>query len=73
MGAVLTNKEEWEQASIKAGRRSGDLIYPMPYSPDLHFPDLKSALADMKNSNLGKMEGPPSAIAGKVLRFVLWF
>jgi len=64
MGAFLSNKEDWEKAAIKAGKRSGDLVSPLPYCPDLHFPDLKSSLADMKNSNLGKMEGPPSAVAG---------
>lgn len=30
----------------------------------MHFSDLNSQIADMKNSNLGTMEGPPSAIAG---------
>ncbi|EYB99449.1 hypothetical protein Y032_0122g1056 [Ancylostoma ceylanicum] len=47
-----------------AGRISGDLVAPMVFCPDLHFADLKSPIADMRNSNLGKMEGPPSAVAG---------
>ena len=25
-GALLTNKEDWEQASLEAGRSSGDLV-----------------------------------------------
>ncbi|CAD5229480.1 unnamed protein product [Bursaphelenchus okinawaensis] len=62
--AVLCNKEDTEQKVVKAGKRSGDLVHPLPYAPDLHFSDLKSQIADMKNSNLGSMEGPPSAIAG---------
>uniref|UniRef100_A0A1I7WSH7 CYTOSOL_AP domain-containing protein n=1 Tax=Heterorhabditis bacteriophora TaxID=37862 RepID=A0A1I7WSH7_HETBA len=63
-GAILTNSEEWESKACSAGRRSGDLLAPMVFCPDLHFSDLKSPIADMRNSNLGKMEGPPSAIAG---------
>ncbi|WKY14221.1 hypothetical protein Q1695_000062 [Nippostrongylus brasiliensis] len=62
--ALLTNSEEWEQMACDAGRRSGDLVAPMVFCPDLHFSDLKSPIADMRNSNLGKMEGPPSAVAG---------
>uniref|UniRef100_A0A1I7SM94 CYTOSOL_AP domain-containing protein n=2 Tax=Bursaphelenchus xylophilus TaxID=6326 RepID=A0A1I7SM94_BURXY len=62
--AVLCNKEETERLVVKSGRKSGDLVHPLPYAPDLHFSDLKSQVADMKNSNLGSMEGPPSAIAG---------
>ncbi|KHJ98215.1 cytosol aminopeptidase family, catalytic domain protein [Oesophagostomum dentatum] len=62
--ALLTNCDEWEQKVREAGRLSGDLVAPMVFCPDLHFSDLKSPVADMRNSNLGKMEGPPSAIAG---------
>ncbi|KAK6760434.1 hypothetical protein RB195_021778 [Necator americanus] len=62
--ALLTNCEDWEQRVCMAGRLSGDLVAPMVFCPDLHFSDLKSPIADMRNSNLGKMEGPPSAVAG---------
>lgn len=63
-GAALTNDELLEYAMTKAGRKSGDLVAPMLFAPDLFFSDLKSPVADMRNSNLGKMEGPPSAVAG---------
>ncbi|KAL6724694.1 hypothetical protein Aduo_019558 [Ancylostoma duodenale] len=62
--AMLTNCEDFEQRACMAGRISGDLVAPMVFCPDLHFADLKSPIADMRNSNLGKMEGPPSAVAG---------
>lgn len=54
--AVLTNSEEWEKRICAAGRFSGDLVHPLPFCPDLHFADLKSPVADMKNANLGKMQ-----------------
>lgn len=62
--AAMTNDEALEQQLIKAGKASGDLVAPMLYAPDLFFSDLKSPVADMRNSNLGKMDGPPSAVAG---------
>lgn len=54
--AVLTNSEEWENRACKAGRASGDLVHPLPFCPDLHFSDLKSPVADMRNSTFGKMQ-----------------
>ncbi|XP_067006102.1 probable aminopeptidase NPEPL1 isoform X2 [Anabrus simplex] len=49
-GAVLTNNEEWEEAAMHAGKTSGDLVFPIPYCPELHFSEFASAVADMKNS-----------------------
>ncbi|CAJ0586098.1 unnamed protein product, partial [Mesorhabditis spiculigera] len=62
--ALLTNLETSEHEVEAAGKRSGDMVKSMLFAPDLHFGDLKSPVADMRNSNLGKMQGPPSAIAG---------
>uniref|UniRef100_A0A8R1IJ44 CYTOSOL_AP domain-containing protein n=1 Tax=Caenorhabditis japonica TaxID=281687 RepID=A0A8R1IJ44_CAEJA len=63
-GAAMTNDEELERKIVLAGKQSGDLVAPMLFCPDLFFSDLKSPVADMRNSNLGKMDGPPSAVAG---------
>ncbi|XP_069676729.1 probable aminopeptidase NPEPL1 isoform X1 [Periplaneta americana] len=49
-GAVLTNSEEWEEAAVLASKASGDLLFPIPYCPELHFSEFASAVADMKNS-----------------------
>lgn len=48
--AILTNNEDWEDICMTAGRISGDLVFPIPYSPELHFSEFASAVADMKNS-----------------------
>jgi len=48
--AILTNDEEIETSCIKAGKISGDLVFPVPYSPELHFEEFNSCVADMKNS-----------------------
>ncbi|XP_021916677.1 probable aminopeptidase NPEPL1 [Zootermopsis nevadensis] len=49
-GAVLTNSEQWEEAAVLASRLSGDLLFPIPYCPELQFSEFASAVADMKNS-----------------------
>ncbi|XP_034486128.1 probable aminopeptidase NPEPL1 [Drosophila innubila] len=49
-GAILTNSEPWEAKALQAGRKSGDLLAPIIYSPELHFSEFASAVADMKNS-----------------------
>lgn len=49
-GAILTNNDEWENRSLDAGRKSGDLLAPLVYCPELHFSEFASAIADMKNS-----------------------
>uniref|UniRef100_UPI00358FDF35 probable aminopeptidase NPEPL1 n=1 Tax=Myxine glutinosa TaxID=7769 RepID=UPI00358FDF35 len=48
--AILTNNEEWESAAVKVGRKSGDLVHPLVYCPEIHFSEFSSSLADMKNS-----------------------
>ncbi|CAJ0587579.1 unnamed protein product, partial [Mesorhabditis spiculigera] len=62
--AVLTNLEQSEQEVEAAGRRSGDMAKSMLFAPDLHFRDLKSPVADMRNHYFGTMQGPPSALGG---------
>ncbi|XP_968492.2 probable aminopeptidase NPEPL1 [Tribolium castaneum] len=48
--AVLTNNEDWENMAMEAGLISGDLVFPIPFCPELHFSEFSSAVADMKNS-----------------------
>ena len=35
---------------MTAGKTCGDLVFPIPYCPELHFSEFNSAVADMKNS-----------------------
>lgn len=59
-GAILTNSEEWEYKSLDAGRRSGDLLFPLVYCPELHFSEFSSTVADMKNSVADRSNAQPS-------------
>ncbi|XP_070574824.1 probable aminopeptidase NPEPL1 [Ptychodera flava] len=61
--AILTNREEWESACVKAGKCSGDLVFPLVYCPELHFNEFASAVADMKNS-VGDRANAQSSCAG---------
>nr|KAG5695565.1 hypothetical protein BaRGS_033987 [Batillaria attramentaria] len=47
---VVTNSEDMELACVRAGQNSGDLVHPLPYTPELHFSEFASVMADMKNS-----------------------
>lgn len=47
---LLTNSRLWEEAFLKSGRRSGDLCFPFVFTPELHFQEFKSEVADMRNS-----------------------
>jgi len=49
-GAILTNNEDMETKCVMAGKSSGDLVFPVPYTPEFHFDEFKSLIADMKNS-----------------------
>ena len=48
--ALYCNHEELEQAALTAGRFSGDLVHPLPYSPELFRREFSSVVADMRNS-----------------------
>lgn len=48
--AFLTNNGDWEDTVMDAGLTSGDLTFPIPFCPELHFSEFTSAIADMKNS-----------------------
>ena len=39
-----------EELCRHAGKVSGDLSFPLVYSPELQFPEFASDVADMKNS-----------------------
>ena len=42
--------KDWEGKASVAGRKSGDLTFPLVYCPEFHYPEFNSAVADMKNS-----------------------
>lgn len=48
--AIVSNNRKLENQCITAGRRTGDLVHPLPFAPELHFPEFSSVVADMKNS-----------------------
>ncbi|XP_070137041.1 probable aminopeptidase NPEPL1 isoform X2 [Drosophila bipectinata] len=71
-GAILTNSETWEAKSLQAGRKSGDLLAPIIYCPELHFSEFASALADMKNS-VSDRQNAQSSCAGLFIAAHLGF
>ncbi|OQR70481.1 putative aminopeptidase NPEPL1-like [Tropilaelaps mercedesae] len=70
--AVVTNSSKWEEAAVMAGRLSGDLVFPLPYSPELHFKEFSSGIADMKNS-VADRSNAQSSCAGLFIQSHLGF
>jgi probable aminopeptidase NPEPL1 len=48
-GAVFTDSQEWEDKMCAAGKKSGDLAFPMLYCPEFLTPEFKSNVADHRN------------------------
>jgi probable aminopeptidase NPEPL1 len=48
--AIVSNDADLEQALIAAGYRSGDLVHPLPFAPELFKAEFSSQVADMVNS-----------------------
>ncbi|KAJ3398739.1 leucyl aminopeptidase [Chytriomyces confervae] len=57
---VLSNREDFETTVVKSGRTSGDLAYPLIWSPELIGIEtlMKSEVADMKNSASNRSNAP---------------
>lgn len=47
--AIYTNNEEAETEVVRAGKRIGDVCFPVLYCPEYHEQEYKSNFADMRN------------------------
>lgn len=61
--AVVSNRAALEQAAVEAGRLSGDLTFPLPFSPEMFQAEFSSKVADMKNSVANRMNAQSSCAA----------
>ncbi|MFW7377424.1 MAG: M17 family metallopeptidase [Oligoflexus sp.] len=61
--AVVSNDDELEQRALQAGKRSGDLVSPLPFAPEFFEEEFKSFIADMKNSVKNRMNAQSSCAA----------
>ncbi|PAV80921.1 hypothetical protein WR25_04769 [Diploscapter pachys] len=61
--AIMSNLEDVENEVLRAGRHSGDLTTAMLFCPEFHMDDLKSEIADMKNSGMFVNKSPNSCVA----------
>jgi probable aminopeptidase NPEPL1 len=65
--AIFTNDEATELAAVAAGRRTGDLVHPLPYAPEFHRAEFESKIADCKNS-VKNRNNAQSSCAGNFIR-----
>ena len=64
---VYANNEDIEGRAIEAGRRSGDLCFPLLFAPELFRSEFQSSVADMKNS-VKDRNNAQSSCAGEFIR-----
>jgi len=49
-GAIVCNDEELQTRAVDLGKKVGEMVWPLPYCPELYMTEFKSEIADMKNS-----------------------
>ncbi|EEQ98540.1 Leucine aminopeptidase, putative [Perkinsus marinus ATCC 50983] len=59
--AIASNDEELEKRAVVSGRRTGDLVHPLIFCPELHKDQFKSEVADLTNSVKTRTDAPVSA------------
>ena len=57
---VVSNRQGLENAATRAGKKSGDLVFPMPFAPEFYQSNFASKIADMKNSVINRMDAQSS-------------
>ena len=60
---IVCNDEALETDAVAAGKRSGDLVHPLPYCPEFFRGEFKSKIADMKNSVKSRANAQSSCAA----------
>ncbi|KAH8051930.1 manganese ion binding protein [Aureococcus anophagefferens] len=74
---IFTNDEATELAAVAAGKRTGDLVHPLPYAPEFHRAQFQSKVADFKNPRGSRNDAlrvlrgqssaePPQGLRGRV-------
>jgi probable aminopeptidase NPEPL1 len=66
--AVVSNDEGVEQALLAAGKRTGDLCWPLPFAPEFYRSEFHSKIADMRNSVKNRSNAQASCAA----EFIHW-
>jgi len=66
--ALYTPDEDLENAAIASGKRSGDLVHPLPFAPEFFRPEFVSQVADMRNS-VKDRSNAQSSCAGEFIRW----
>jgi len=61
--AIVCNNDDLERAAVDAGRRSGDLTFPLLYCPELFRQEFVSSVADLKNSVADRSNAASSCAA----------
>ena len=64
MAAMMSNCGEIEEYAITRSRYIGDVVFPIPYAPELHKNELYSTVADMKKFSKRSLKCPKLPVLG---------
>ncbi len=66
VSCTFTNRDGLEERSVASGRSTGDLTHPILFIPEFYKQELKSKVADMRNSVANRMNAQ-SSCAGQFI------
>ena len=46
--AIYCNDDNLESLAVKLGKSTGDLVHPIPYSPEFYKPEFKSDVSQVE-------------------------
>eukprot|EP00297_Palpitomonas_bilix_P024593 CAMPEP_0113901922 /NCGR_PEP_ID=MMETSP0780_2-20120614/21535_1 /TAXON_ID=652834 /ORGANISM="Palpitomonas bilix" /LENGTH=488 /DNA_ID=CAMNT_0000894613 /DNA_START=35 /DNA_END=1501 /DNA_ORIENTATION=- /assembly_acc=CAM_ASM_000599 len=49
-GAIMTDDDDLEARAVEVGKKCGNMVFPIPFAPELLFSEFESKVADFKNS-----------------------
>ena len=61
--AIVCNDDALEAEAVTAGKASGDLVFPVPFAPELFRGEFQSPVADLRNSVKDRMNAQSSCAA----------
>jgi probable aminopeptidase NPEPL1 len=50
VAAIITNRDALESTTVQVGRKTGELVHPLPFIPEFFQSEFSSTIADMRNS-----------------------
>jgi probable aminopeptidase NPEPL1 len=71
--AIYATTDAIERRAVEVGRRTGDLVHPLPFAPELFRKEFTSSVSDMRNSVKDRSNAQSSCAGQFILEHALDF